>query len=471
MVHKKIKKTIPYFIMTILFLLGRCDKITEPNDPGKITPNIMPETTICNVPLENTAENPYFYNLTMNWDGGDEDGYIVGYKYKIDDEDWIFTQDVFLEYDFGSPDSVNFHTFQVKAVDDAGGEDPTPAIKQFYTKQTYLPETEIISAPAESKSYIILKDTTSLWKGIEFSLSGTDEDGKVVAYQYCIDDSTNWTQTQKSTIYIFGDLSDGEHLFLARAVDNAKGIDPTPVRSKFSVINPILENKILIVDETRNGTGSAASPNDEMVDEFYRHILADFGFDEYDMTEAGSIDAKTFARYEIVVWHDDDRSENILKEYIEDMKDYLKIGGKLILSGWRTLENVDNILSEEYYYSTTDFGYEFLKMEAFKYNKSKDFIGAIGVNGYPDMATDPNKMLASYEGKLNYCSVLIPFDESNTILTFDSSLDDPEYEGLSCGLHYISDAYKVVATGFPLYVMQENAAKAFIHKAIGEFRN
>ena len=468
MINKRIHILI---LFTVLIMISNCSELTDPENPGSPYPNSLPETTIANVPLDNGPENPYIYRIKLFWDGGDEDGYIIGYKYRVDENDWIFTEETFVTIDFPSPDSINTHTFEVKSIDNDGGEDPTPASKLLYTKQTDLPETELLSGPPPDQSVFILKDTTDIWKGIEFSLGGKDADGEVVAYEYAIDDSTSWTKVEKSTIGIYGELADGEHEFFARAVDNAMGIDPTPVKQKFIVIMPTLEEKILIVDETRDGTGSAASPNDQMVDDFYKNILADFSFTEYDLKSEGAIDASTFAGYDIVVWHDEERVENLLKLYINEVESYLKIGGKFFISGWRAMENADNILSDNYIYSKNDFGYAFLQLESFKYQKEKDFIAAHGINGYPDLTTDPNKMLSSYEGKLNYGAVITPFDLSNQILAFDSFADNPDFEGESCAVKYFTNSYRVIALGFPLYVIDENQAKDFIVKAITDLRN
>lgn len=468
MINKKIQI---YILFSFLIMISNCSSLTEPENPGSQYPNSLPETTMANVPLDNDAENPYLYKIKLYWDGGDEDGYIVGFKYRIDAEEWIFSEETFVTIDFSSPDSINIHKFEVKAIDNDGGEDPTPASKVLFTKQTDLPETEILSGPPSHQSVFILKDTTEIWKGVEFLLGGKDADGEVVAYEYAIDDSTKWTRVEESTIRIYGELSDGEHMFFARALDNAMGVDPKPIRQKFIVIMPTLEKNILIVDESRDGTGTAASPNDQMVDDFYREILADFSFSEYDLRSEGEIDASTFANYDIIVWHDEERVDNLLKLYINEVKSYLKIGGKFFISGWRTMENTDNILSDNYIYSKNDFGYSFLQIESFRYQQEKDFIAANGLHGYPDLTTDPAKMLASYEGKLNYGAVIIPFDYSNQILTFDSFTDDPVFEGKPCAIKFFTNSYRVIALGFPLYVIEQNEAKDFIVKAISDLRN
>ena len=460
-----------YILFSFFMLMSNCSKLTEPENPGLLYPNTLPETTMANVPLDNNADNPYVYRIKLYWDGGDEDGYIIGFKYRINENAWIFTKETFMTIDFPSPDSINVHTFEVKSIDNDGDEDPTPASKVLYTKQTDLPETEILSSPSPHQAVFILKDTTDSWKGIEFFLGGKDTDGDIIAYEYAIDDSTIWITVEESIIRIYGELSDGEHTFFARAIDNAMGVDLTPVKQKFIVIMPTLEKNILIVDETRDGTGSAASPDDQMVDNFYRHILTDFNFSEYDLKSEGMIDAKTFADFDIVVWHDEERVDNLLKLYMNEVKSYLKIGGKFFISGWRTMENADNILSDNYIYSKNDFGYSFLQLESFKYQVDKDFIGAVGINGYPDLSTDPNKMLSSYEGKLNYCSVITPYDLSNQILAFDSFADNLDFEGGACAIKFFTNSYRVVALGFPLYCIDEGQAKDFIVKAITDLRN
>jgi len=466
-----VKHLLGYHVLILLILIFfSCSDLKDPENPGAPYPNLLPETTLANIPLENSQQNPYFYQQKFYWDGGDEDGYIVGYKYRVDDNEWVSTEESFATIDFASPDSINFHTFEVKAIDNDGGEDDTPAQRSICTRQTAFPETKLLSGPPQDKSVFILADTTEIWQGIEFVLSGEDSDGTVIAYEYAIDDSTTWIRTENSTIYIFGALTNGTHLFYARAIDNAAGIDPTPIRHNFIVIAATLEETILIIDESRDGTGSAASPNDQMIDDFYRNILSNFECEEYDLKAQGGLDAGTFAAFDLIVWHDDERSENLLKTYIEEVESYLQIGGKIFISGWRTMETADDIVSEDYIYSNTDFGYIYFQLESFKYTTEKEFCGARGENGYPDLTTDAGKMLSSYEGKLNYCGALIPFDMANQILTFDSFSDDPTLEGKPCAVKFFSDSYRAIALGFPLYVINELEAKSFMTKAINDLR-
>ncbi len=457
--------------MGLILLFGlSCSQLIEPRNPGLPFPNKPPETTLANVPPENTPDSPYNYRIKLYWDGGDDDGYIVGYKYRINNSDWVFTQNAFATLDFPSPDSLNEHLFQVKAVDDAGDEDPTPAQRRFYTRQTVLPKTQLVSGPPENKPVFILKQPTEMWTGIEFVLTGKDDDGQVVAYEYRLDETGPWLRSSSPAIRIYGDLADGRHLFGARAIDNASGVDPTPLSVAFHTVQPVFSGKILVVDETRDGVGTDSSPSDQMVDDFYRAILADFDKVEYDLKLEGGLTAANLAGYDLIVWHADDRSENLMKNYIDDIKSYLTIGGKLFLSGWRVLETVDNVLSENHIFSRTDFSYQFLKLHSYRFSRERDFIGAVGSNGYPDLTTDPKKMPASYQGILNFCAALIPFDPANQILLYRSHEGRSSLEGLPCAVKFRNSTYAVIALGFPLYVIDQTQARQFIKQAIFELR-
>jgi hypothetical protein len=130
--------------IAVLSSLG-CDK---PQITGQANPNMPPETYLANVPTSNDSVHPYPYRLAFSWDGGDEDGVVVGFEYRWDERAWTYTELRSDSFDFESPDLLNRHIFEVRAVDNLDARDPTPASRIFFTRQTELPETAIVSGPS-----------------------------------------------------------------------------------------------------------------------------------------------------------------------------------------------------------------------------------------------------------------------------------------------------------------------------------
>ncbi|MBU1875382.1 hypothetical protein KJ688_16895, partial [bacterium] len=148
------------FIVAVLYLWSACNReVSAPND------NIPPNTTLANIPVGDgdtmfveveigidtviLQADTLFALVTLHWDGEDEDGFIAGYQYRYitqhvitGDEfetEWKDTAATSVTIAFESSDRLNYQTFQVRAVDNSGDVDPSPAEKKFYTTKTIFP--------------------------------------------------------------------------------------------------------------------------------------------------------------------------------------------------------------------------------------------------------------------------------------------------------------------------------------------
>lgn len=102
----------------------------EPKNPGSPTDNQIPETFIGPTPAEGSQNNPF--RIRIQWRGNDRDGRIKEFQYRIEgplfDNTWITTP--YNYADFKLP--LGNYTIQVRAVDDNGAVDPTPAQRSFH---------------------------------------------------------------------------------------------------------------------------------------------------------------------------------------------------------------------------------------------------------------------------------------------------------------------------------------------------
>jgi DNA-binding beta-propeller fold protein YncE len=114
--------------------------------------------------------------------------------------------------------SDGFHTFEVRAKDQAGNTDPSPA-SQGFTVDTQAPNTTIGSGPSGQTN-----DPTPTF-GFSSSETGSSFECKVDAASYASCSSPRTTSH----------LVDGSHTFYARAVDTAGNPDPTPASRSFTV--------------------------------------------------------------------------------------------------------------------------------------------------------------------------------------------------------------------------------------------
>lgn len=160
--------------------------LTVPNEP--------PMTRATHAPLEGNLV--HFY-----WTGSDSDGAVVGFRWRLSDNGldgiidepdtlgllWNFTtltDSVFAvsadqlgvpsEPDDGSPTLfAQVHTFWIKAVDNRGTEDPTPAYITF-TAVTEAPEIAVVVSPAGGP---MPDSCLNLTLPVTFTWTASDPDG------------------------------------------------------------------------------------------------------------------------------------------------------------------------------------------------------------------------------------------------------------------------------------------------------
>jgi hypothetical protein len=114
------------------------------------------------------------------------------------------------------------HTFRVRAIDQAGNVDPTPA-SYTWTVDTAPPDTSITAKPTNP--------TAST--AASFSFSGSDSAGSGIASFECKLDAGSFAACTSPQAY--SSLSDGSHTFSVRAIDQAGNLDPTSASYTWTV--------------------------------------------------------------------------------------------------------------------------------------------------------------------------------------------------------------------------------------------
>jgi hypothetical protein len=210
--------------------------------------NILPTTDIVNPQLRGEQA---VYNLLVSWKGHDEDGTLAGFEIAVDDtSEWTFTATFDSQFVFESKtccvedttippgsteeeiDSLAFgaHSLFVRAIDNEGAEDPTPAHITF-TSTNIFPETEILRGPSQRTNDVTATTVILEWEGV-------DPDGVVSAYRYKLDDKPWVTVGADCTVVRLTNLTSaqfvndprGTHFFTVVSVDNAgaeeRSLDP-----------------------------------------------------------------------------------------------------------------------------------------------------------------------------------------------------------------------------------------------------
>ncbi len=197
----------------------------QPPVTGDYFPNQPPETEIF---IQSTDTlNATRSVQKIYWDGRDPDGFVVGFYYtwKADPEpgDWEFTEKRSGVFPLEIRSADTMYVFQVKAVDNEGLEDPTPARQRFPIKNS----PPSISWTASSK----IPDTTFTVTTFVWTAGDLDGDSTIAYFEYVLDDTTGpWRRIPgyRRTLTLNADsgLTEGNHAFYIRAVDIAGAVSP-----------------------------------------------------------------------------------------------------------------------------------------------------------------------------------------------------------------------------------------------------
>lgn len=224
---------------------------------------------------------------------------------------------------------------------------------------------------------------------------------------------------------------------------------------------------MLLVDETRNGNGNPGSPDDRQADDFYHAVLQDWEYGELDYDDFSNennrpLSSREIGLYRTIIWHGDDKSNQNLDYESPTLDEFLSYGGKLIISGWDVLGTFTGL--DEVDFEEESFPHSRLDITSGRRAREKEFVVAEGLNGYPDLILDRNKILENWAG-LDRCWAMEP-GEGEIIYNFVAASDTSSFDGAPCAVRHITEEGGTIVLGFPLYFMQEQGAIEFIQRAL-----
>lgn len=449
--------------------------------------NLPPNTTMANIPVENDT---VYALATLTWDGEDNDGYVVAFEYSYTTyplvnslgdsifHDWQTTEKSELTIAFSSPDPLNRQNFQVRAVDNSGNVDPTPAKKIIYTTQT-TPPTTAISSPKKGEKFFAAEQTSFWFPGITLKFSGDDRDGTITAYAWAADSGDwHWVSVVETEVIVkpqdFDEPLDGEHTLRVISKDDTDLIDPKGASVTIDLVVPSFEKDILILDETREDFSLRNVP-DATVDDFYQDIFGynnDYIIDNRSLLIFSFPDLRRLGKYKLVIWHSDDSKTPFYTRNSTAMsriKSYLRIGGDLIMGGsgmvdpW--LPPALPIIGRPHPFEFVpgSFAVEFLHLIKGDLSSLEgNFSGATGVGGFSDVEIDPTKMNPSFPHNAKVPLVVVAYEKggfTRDILIYKDQ--DPNATGYPCAIRYYGDVYDLAFIGFPLWALKHEDARVF----------
>ena len=141
------------------------------------------------------------------------------------------------------------HRVEVRAVDETGNADPTPARRDFTVVDISPPDTSIDSGPNSETN------STSA----TFTYTGEEETGEAVNEFECALDDGEFADCSEQPHTVSG-LAGGAHVMYVRARDPDGNVDPTPDFYEWEILAPVDTDAARHDDLLRPGRGLDVRP-------------------------------------------------------------------------------------------------------------------------------------------------------------------------------------------------------------------
>ncbi len=474
-----------YFFLIVVASLywTSCERPTQVPHP-----NLPPNTKLSNVPIENDTIFPL---SVLHWTGGDNDGYVARYQYRyvtyhlafgsntmwipFDSTNWKDTTATSVTIAFNSRENINRQHFFVRAIDNVGEADPNPASKIFYTTKASPPQTTI-KLPEKNTSIFVLPNVSDWWEGITLSFTAVDQTakGEIVEYAWSVDGG-QWNWVQDTVVIItpnyFKTPLSGIHYIKVTSRNNTNLIDPVGDSAAIRLLPPTFEKNVLVIDETDEFNLPFITLNirDASVDSFYSRVFP--GADVWDYKEKRGMPPRdTLARYKLIVWHADDRPVSVPHKIadpknIEIFTDYLKVGGKFVMSGWGILKSFAYYSNFPFSFQPGSFVYDYLHIrQVDETSLIGDCIGGSGTSSqFSNFKVDSVKLsFFPFNGMLGQVNLItVPAGFTEGLYSYENlpTSTNVRYRGRYIALRYYGTVFDAVVLGFPLYFIKQDDAK------------
>jgi hypothetical protein len=234
-------------MLVVLFPVLGCRE--EP--PSQFDRNKAPETFLTSAPAESSLT---FYRVHLHWAGFDRDGYVARYQWAITDSvpdtdllPWSTTtrtDSVFI-FQVQEDAQITGRRFYVRAVDNEGRRDDTPAYTFFVARDAIFPEVLFSRALGRGRLLSPERDTTVVIRStaeaiptdtipangsVDFAWTGVDRDtipgqrvGRVMGFRHKLNTrELDWVGGGlEDTTASYSGLSSGVHVLYVQALDEA----------------------------------------------------------------------------------------------------------------------------------------------------------------------------------------------------------------------------------------------------------
>ena len=303
-----------------------------------LVPKLPPETTVfVQGPVDTVSYKAHLY-----WFGTDPDGYVVAYELRFlhpdapADSQWVRTTRTDSLFSVYTPTGLSKPILEVRAIDDDGMVDPSPA-RQAFEFRNQPPELSIVGGPGPRDSTFIA--VTASWVA-------KDRDGDIrkARYQVWLDgNEANPIETNATTLSVptdqfrNGGPIPGYRTLFVRVIDEGGFAVPDSLRWYVRAPAPGSHQRLLIVDDIPGSTGTALSNDTMYVNTAARNLdCGTWSILRLESTQpfrSASDIEQTFKLFDVVLWYRGSESylQSVLTSYRDGIARYLESGGRFYI--------------------------------------------------------------------------------------------------------------------------------------------
>ncbi|MCX6152337.1 MAG: M20/M25/M40 family metallo-hydrolase [Ignavibacteriales bacterium] len=270
----------------------------------------------------------------------------------------------------------------------------------------------------------------------------------------------------RDTFYLDNTVQKCQYYYYSiAAIDSQLNESPKTEKIKSRAVS--LDQGILVVDETKDGTGILTNPSDEQVDAFFNQLLSNFNKKDYDIAKEGNVTFADLGAFSTVVWHGNDELNLLAYESKEDIKKYLAAGGRLLFVSYLPSKALVNNTSYKEDYIVGDFMYDVFKIKNAERKPNTLFFSAKPIDlSYNLLEVDTTKTTSNFNFHLKNIESISAAPGAKEIYTYDTKFDSTtikgSMKGMPVGVEYLGNDYKVITLSFPLYYMKQEQAKELV---------
>lgn len=347
-------------------LLGGCSA----SDLAK--PNLPPDTKLF-VQFDPADGTPHTvpYQVKLSWLGTDQDGFVTNYEIRFRDParpadtTWVRTSRTDSTFAVPTPSGSAAPGFDVRAIDNEGALDPSPATQAF-TFENQQPTIRITNK---------LIATDSTYASVTFAWSAVDPDGdagRLVARVWLDGNEAGSRFVSGATAFTVpsadflqgGKFRSGPRRLYVQAIDPG-GFASQPDSMTWFVRRPcpdttLQRGRVLVVDDVPGSTGAGPRIDSLWVNSVTRVFPAgSFSVLRLALTQPFRSTAdmrQTFEQFDAVIWYRGFGDayglgvSTLIRNNEQALRDYLDGGGTFVVEGLSLLrgQEVDGALSADF---------------------------------------------------------------------------------------------------------------------------